>query len=298
MSDADDLVSLMHRRAELLDSTEAEDQRPELESVTAALRAGLASKEARIRSLTLDSDLELLARLGAVEAVHPLDDPGNPDELADRVAPDRRCFVLEHDGLRGHPLNVVWVALTVDTPRSIDSVLGPRRNVFQAELCDTAVFYSIWSVERGLSGIPGGRTLLSLAMERLRSELPALETFVTLSPIPGFRSWTTATGAVTDTDGDPHPDDLLRSCAKYLTEMDSPGRPSDPVARFHMRNGARLWRINWGGDRSSRGMDRSWGLMANYRYEPEDREANRSSLAESKPVLGDEVAVLLEEIRS
>ncbi|HTO00263.1 MAG TPA: malonyl-CoA decarboxylase family protein, partial [Microthrixaceae bacterium] len=89
--------------------------------------------------------------------------------------------------------------------------------------------------------------------------------------------------------------DLLGACARYLTATDSDGRLIDSVARFHMRNGARLWRINWLGDISTRGLNRSWGLMANYRYSPEDREANKLALAQGRPALGAEVAEFLQE---
>lgn len=319
------LIELMQRREALLDLEPGgppHDLPTELESVTAELKAGLEGQDLRIRSLSLATDEELLLRLAGLESIHPLDDPEDFVELGDRLAPDRRCFVLEHPGLAGHPLNVVWVALTKDTPRRIASVLGRDRERIAPDEADTAVFYSIWSVERGLRGIPGGASLLGLAMKQLRLEFPQVRTFVTLSPIPGFRQWASQRGA----DGDPTAEgagvdlvgsnsadsdeariavpgeeshaELMGACARYLTEIGPDGRLIDPVARFHMRNGARLWRINWHGDLSARGLDRAWGLMANYRYEPEDREANKSALANERPTVGAEVETLLHEFRA
>ncbi len=321
------LIELMQRREALLDlesggpphGDTAHGCAAELESVTTELKAGLEGQSLRIRSLSLATDEDLLLHLAGLESIHPLDDPEDFVELGDRLAPDRRCFVLEHPGLAGHPLNVVWVALTRDPPRSIASVLGRDRERIPPGEADTAVFYSIWSVERGLRGIPGGASLLGLAMETLRVEFPQIRTFVTLSPIPGFRQWAAQRGA----DGDPADKvagvdlvssnsadidevkiavpgeesraELMGACARYLTGMGPDGRLIDPVARFHMRNGARLWRINWHGDLSARGLDRSWGLMANYRYEPEDRDANKLALANRHPNVGPEVETLLRE---
>lgn len=312
-----DLVALMQRRAELLDrdgaadstSGSPEDNESRLREITAQLKSGLSDSEPRIRSLTLEADAHLLQRLAKGEAIHPLDDPESLEELSDRVAPDRRCFVLEHDALSGHPLNVVWVALSVGVPRSIGEVLGADRKVHDPAKCDAAVFYSIWNVERGLTGIPGGSRLLALAMDELRARFPRLETFVTLSPIPGFRAWAGTSGAVPWPVADDQlpemafpagnqRDGLLHGCAQYLTALDQNGRLIDPVARFHMRNGARLWRINFAADPSTRGMERSWGLMANYRYEPEDRDENRAALALGDPAVGTEVDDLLSGIGS
>ena len=122
----------------------------------------------------------------------------------------------------------------------------------------------------------------------MRSELAELSTFVTLSPIPGFRAWREARG---DVPSDPH--QRMVDCARYLTALRDDGRPLDAVARFHLGNGARLLSLAPDGDRSERGESRSFGIMANYRYEPEDRRANRAALRDGRPAVGDEVAELL-----
>ncbi|MFN7150346.1 MAG: malonyl-CoA decarboxylase domain-containing protein, partial [Microthrixaceae bacterium] len=160
---------------------------------------------------------------------------------------------------------------------------------------DTAVFYSIWNVEPGWVGLPGGRVLLERAIEELRAELPGLTTFATLSPIPGFTRWDDDHAGASGQDAGHDRDHagLLRRCAEYLTTLRDDGRPLDAVARFHLGNGARLVALTEDSDRSERGMARSAGIMANYRYEPEDRHANRSALAAGRPAIGDEIASLL-----
>ena len=70
-------------------------------------------------------------------------------------------------------------------------------------------------------------------------------------------------------------DALLQLCATYLIASGDTGVPaSDPVARFHLNNGARLERINWLADVSRKGLRESLGLMVNYLYEPRSIEDN------------------------
>jgi malonyl-CoA decarboxylase len=177
-------------------------------------------------------------------------------------------------------------------PQDLGAVLDPDAPTDDPTSADTAAFYSIWNVEPGLVGLPGGRRLLVGAVHALRAELPSLQTFVTLSPIPGFRRWIEAS----DGDDGDHPDSrsLLTACARYLTTLRDDGRPLDAVARFHLRNGARLLSIAVDADRSTRGLERSYGLMANYRYEPEDREQNQRRLAAGHVTVGEQVAALLD----
>lgn len=287
-----DATALLDRRAELLrrrGDGAGRDVSRELDSVTEELRAALDTTEPMVRRVRPDEPGELLDRLAAAEPVHPV---SGPDDLADRLAPDRRCFVLEHPALPGRPMNVVWVALWTGVAQDIAAVLDPSAPTADPAGADTAVFYSIWNVEEGLSGLPGGARLLSGAMELLREELPHLRTFVTLSPIPGFREWWEAEGrGKSDGDGAA---DRLAGCALYLTSLRDDGRPLDPVARFHLGNGARLLALAPHGDRSGRGMERSFGIMANYRYEPEDRRANRVLLRSGRVAVGEGVSDLLD----
>ena len=285
-----DVSALVDRRAALL-ADRAPDARADLDAVTAELREALDGRSPRVRRVTADEPGDLVERLAAGEPVHPIQ---GPDDLADRLDDDRRCFVLEHPLLPGRPLNVVWVALWQGVPGNLAAVLDPAAPTADPTVADTAAFYSIWNVEPGLVGLPGGRALLGGVVEQLREELPGLHTFVTLSPVPGFRRWLQDSEPAARLDElVEQPDELLRACARYLTTLGEDGRPIDPVARFHMGNGARLLDVVGDADRSERGMDRSFGIMANYRYEPEDRAENAASLQRGRPALGDSVTTLL-----
>jgi malonyl-CoA decarboxylase len=259
----------------------------ELARVTDTL-AGLVDAEGlHARRITLDEPPEVLDRLVRDEPVHPF---SGPDDVADRLADDRRCFVLELRSAPARPLNVVFCALWRGLARDLGEVLDPAAPTTDPADADSAIFYSIWNVEPGWVGLPGGRILLEAAIEQLRAELPALTTFATLSPIPGFARWDRGRVDAARPGGD----DPLRRCAEYLTSTRADGRPLDAVARFHLGNGARLLALTEGSDRSERGMSRSMGIMATYRYEPEDRHANRAALAAGHPAVGDEVARLLD----
>jgi malonyl-CoA decarboxylase len=277
------------RRAELLAHC-GPGETDELDRLTAELGAIMGSEALVIRRLDRSEPTDVVDRLVAAEPVHPFDGPA---DLADRLDEDRRCFVLEHPELPGRPLNIVWCALWSGVPTDLAAILDPAAPTADPAAADTAVFYSIWNVEPGLVGLPGGRTLLLGAVAALREELPGLSTFVTLSPIPGFRVWleSDATDPAEATDG--ATERRLAECARYLTSLRDDGRPLDAVARFHLGNGARLLAVAANADRSERGMDRSYGLMANYRYEPEDRAANRAALGDGHVVVGDQVAELL-----
>src|SRR5262249_35478404 len=62
--------------------------------------------------------------------------------------------------------------------------------------------------------------------------------------------------------------ELVPLCVSYLLHAKQGNEPAEPVARFHLANGARLQRVNWLSDMSPRGLDRSFGLTANYVYDP------------------------------
>jgi len=187
---------------------------------------------------------------------------------------------------------------------------------------DTAIFYSISNCQPGLRGISFGNFLIKQVVAELSAELPHLTCFSTLSPIPGFASWlrrklaqgvpgllsgeerkaitavagrTGAKGALGSLLAQPNwaTDDsianalrpaLTRLAALYLTRGTNGKKPTDPVAKFHLGNGARLERINWLGDRSTKGIQQSYGLMVNYRYELGEIEANHERFTRGEPV--------------
>ena len=262
-------AALVDQRAQLL----VDRAGPELLGpATDALAAALAAAEPVVRRVRR-TEVDLVDRLVAHEPVHPFAGPADVD---DRFDDDRRVFVLDHPLLPGRPLNVVFVALRTGVPGRITDLLDLAAPTDDPAAADTAVFYSIWNVEPGARGMDGGRRLIEGAADLLAEELPGLTTFVTLSPVPGLRRWAEAELAE-ELDAD-HPD-LLQVAATYLTSFDD-GRPVDAVAGFHLGNGARLFGLHRHADPSVRGQQRSFEVMANYRYVPEDRAANRALLAQ------------------
>jgi malonyl-CoA decarboxylase len=247
-----------------------------------------------MRRIDWSSPADLLERIIRYEAVHSIAEWG---ELRDRLQPaDRRCYGFFHPAMGDEPLIFVEVALSEDIPASIQSVLAPARTPLDTDKARVAVFYSISNCQDGLAGISFGQFLIKQVAEDLLAEFPQLHTFVTLSPIPGFQRWLQKAAAAGDdyaqtaladgtpandwTDDDPRTNARMALAARYfLTERDERGRLIDPVARFHVGNGARVERLCWMGDTSPRGMAQSGGLMVNYLYDLERAEANHTAYA-------------------
>ena len=232
----------------------------------------------------------VLEKIIAYEAVHAID---SWDALRERLAPgDRRCFAFFHPAMPGEPLIFVEVALTRGLSSSIQSVLQSPRALLAAGDADTAIFYSISNCQAGLAGISFGAFLIKQVAADLKAELPGLRVFSTLSPVPGFAGWAAGEGMSVETLTSDR-DALLAAVARYLVEAkDGSGRPRDPVARFHLGNGAELHRLNPDGDRTARGVSQSQGVMVNYVYDL-DRVGSRheayaasGELAVSRAVLG------------
>jgi malonyl-CoA decarboxylase len=245
----------------------------------------------------------ILEKIIRYEAVHAIQ---NWDDLRNRLAPpDRRCYGFFHPQLVDEPLIFVEVALTKEIPGAIAPLLDLERAPIAAAQATTAVFYSISNTQKGLGGISFGNFLIKQVVEDLKRELPQLTTFVTLSPVPGFANWLTRErandeSAILDADDkdvltaldqpnwfeDPDTAEkvrpvLLMAAANYLVEARNPrGRLLDPVARFHLGNGARLERLDYLGDTSAKAMQQSYGLMVNYLYALDDIESNHEAFAE------------------
>jgi malonyl-CoA decarboxylase len=246
------------------------------------------------------SPADVLERIIRYEAVHEIQ---GWEDLRRRVQPaDRRCYAFFHPSLVDEPLIFVEVALTDHTPHSIQEILAEGRSEFTAEKATTAVFYSISNCQPGLRGVSFGSFLIKQVVEELSRELPLLRTFVTLSPVPGFRAWLTRIAGGASSEGaekldltplalleapdwrqQPEAVARLRSLIVdlaviyFLRAKDPSGQPLDPVARFHLGNGARLERINWLGDLSPKGLTEAAGLMVNYLYELRTIEDNHEA---------------------
>ena len=216
-----------------------------------------------IRQINWDSPASILEKIIAYEAVHEI---GTWDDLRRRLQPtDRRCFAFFHPAMPDEPLIFVEVALTRGIPGSIQSVLSEEREAIGEEEADTAVFYSISNCQKGLAGVSFGNSLIKQVARDLSHELPNIMTFVTLSPIPGLMRWIRNEGITGESDDPQH---MERLAAKYLLEAKAPdGLPLDPVARFHLGNGALVHAIHSGADLSETGIANSSGVMVNYLYD-------------------------------
>ena len=278
------------------------DQRTEL-----LARLGRAAPEVRSLTNRLDKRLEngltvrgldptdaadrlLAVRLARSEPVNPL---RSDADLERRLAPDRRVFVIEHPDLVDRPLNVLWVALCEQLPDRLDQILDVGVAEIDPSGATVAVFYSVWVVEKAFAGIGRASELVAGASAALERSHPHIDLQTTMSPVPGFREWHRihGTSGAGEPTGNP---DLGSACARYLTSLSPEGVPLDPVARFHLGNGARLLRVIPDADDSELGLERAFGLMANYRYAPEDLEANRTLLARGVVPTGEQVAALLD----
>ncbi len=249
-----------------------------------------------MRRIDWNTPAAVLEKIIAYEAVHEIQ---GWDDLKRRLDPsDRRCYGFFHPSLIDEPLIFVEVALTRDIPGSIHALIDEEQ-VEKAEAPKTAVFYSISNCQRGLAGISFGNFLIKQVASDLSREIDSLNTFVTLSPIPGFMHWLSKARADEEVAGrelslldhgswHKKKDAVARLAplmqslaAQYFLEEKRPdGRPIDPVARFHLGNGARLERINWLGDLSDRGLAQSAGMMVNYLYDLSDIERNHEAFAE------------------
>jgi malonyl-CoA decarboxylase len=250
-----------------------------------------------LRRIDWQTPAAVLEKLIAYEAVHAIK---GWDDLRRRLAPDRRCFAFFHPALPGEPLIFVEVALVEGLATSMPPLLSQDMEDdtarAQAARADTAIFYSISNCQDGLRGVSFGNFLIKQVVEELQAEFPQLKQFSTLSPVPGFRRWLTQQLAE---EGDPDaallpklardswwhdPEQseplrasLMRLCAAYLTRRLSPGNRIDPVAHFHLGNGARLERINWLGNTELRAIQESFGVMVNYLYDHDSIENNHEA---------------------
>lgn len=233
-----------------------------------------------LRPINWQSPAHILEKIIAYEAVHAIHSWA---DLRRRLEPtDRRCFAFFHPAMPDEPLIFVEVALTKGIPGSIQTLLAEGRAPLDAAEADTAVFYSISNCQAGLAGISFGNQLIKQVAEDLSRDLSSLKTFVTLSPVPSLMTWLQETG---QTDAVSDPEVLRRLTAYYLSEVRRPnGMPYDPVARFHLGNGAILYDVHIGADTSENGMAQSGGAMVNYLYDLAKVSRNHQAFADGEKV--------------
>jgi malonyl-CoA decarboxylase len=250
-----------------------------------------------LRRIDVDTPETVLEKLIRYEAVHKIH---GWRDLRRRLESDRRCYALFDRAHPDEPVIFVEVALVKGMSGRVQPLIDPDAVIYPAEAADSAIFYSITKCQEGLRGMPFGGFLINEVLEKMSVELPQLRRFATLSPLPSFHAWLRqATGSAAYADGATarlrtllsqieQPNwietdevrenlrrDLVPLCAYYLISVKNGAEPLDPVARFHLRNGARLERINWLADTSPAGVGRSGTIMANYVYRPAPVERNQ-----------------------
>jgi malonyl-CoA decarboxylase len=267
----------------------------------------------RLERIDWHASAIVLEKLSQYEAVHAIRDWR---DLRRRLEADRRCFGFFHPQLPDEPLIFIEVALTRGMSAHVQPLLEIESAVAPAHEADCAMFYSITNCQEGLRGISFGNLLIKQVVEELKRELPHLETFATLSPLPGFRRWLAdsrvrlAAGPEgearlallerIDAHGwqareQPAALERLMSqlCAWYLLHAKKGAEPLDSVARFHLGNGASLERLNWLGDTSASGLERSAGLMVNYVYRLAEVERNHERYFREHRVVASRAVVKL-----
>jgi malonyl-CoA decarboxylase len=292
---------------------------PQLEPINADLMHLFSSWFNRgfleVRRIDWKTPAQVLEKLIAHEAVHEIH--GWPD-LRRRLEQDRRCFAFFHAALPDEPLIFVEVALTRGIARAIQPLIKVSAEPGDPSKADTAVFYSISNCVDGLRNISFGAFLIKQVVEELQKEGLRLKNFVTLSPIPQFRDWLDTQSSLPNLPGLQKLSEssngsilaalteghaaaalrpaLLRCCARYLTARRPDGRAYDPVAAFHVSNGASIEQINWMGDSSAKGIRQSMGLMVNYAYQPARIERNHEQYVKHRRfAMSEEVRALLDE---
>ena len=276
---------------------------PRLEPVSADLFHLLTSWFNRgfleLRRIDWHTSAIVLEKLIEYEAVHQIQ---GWNDLRRRLEADRRCYAFFHPALPDEPIIFIEVALSRGMSEKVQPLLDPAAPVLDPATADSAMFYSITNCQEGLRGVPFGSFLIKRVVEDLSAKFPRLKRFATVSPVPGFRRWLVENAAALDGNliaklEEPNWFEnektsaelqkvLVPLCARYLLHEKSKKEPLDSVARFHLKNGARLEQINWLGDTSPTGMTRSCGLMANYVYRLGDVERNHELYTREFKVVG------------
>lgn len=304
---------LVDMRAELLRLKKEEPRLAVLEAdLKRLLEAWFDIGLLQLEQITWDSGAELLEKLIIYEAVHEIN---GWDDLKNRLEEDRRCFAFFHANMPNEPLIFVEVALVKGLSENVNELLDKDAPLVDLKEADTAIFYSISNTQKGLAGISLGDFLIKRVVATLKKELPWIRHFSTLSPIPGFCSWLRSQSPedLEAISGRADIHDLIsalnleqrgpvvlpeasmaaplsRLVAHYIVkEKNRRGLALDPVANFHLSNGAQVKRINWLADTSKKGAKQSLGFMINYLYEPDFIEERSRKYSENKliPISGE-----------
>ena len=224
-----------------------------------------------LQPISWSSPAHILEKIIAYEAVHAIE---SWDDLRRRLQPaDRRCFAFFHPAMPDEPLIFVEIALSREIPEAIQTILADRSEADNGRP-KTATFYSISNCQTGLAGISFGNSLIKTVVSELRREFESLEQFVTLSPLPEFADWLSKQ-SLADSLSLEDSQKITNLAACYLVHgKTQSGTPFDPVARFHLGNGARIHALHANADISANGKSRSHSVMVNYLYDLKQLEAN------------------------
>ncbi|GLC94717.1 malonyl-CoA decarboxylase [Cupriavidus sp. TA19] len=279
-----------------------------------------------LQPITWDSPASLLEKLIRYEAVHEI---ASWTDLRNRLDSDRRCYAFFHPRIPREPLIFVEVAFVPEMAANVQTLLDEAAPLEDLRRVKWAIFYSISNTQAGLRGVSFGNFLLKRVIEELQREFPKVKQFATLSPIPGFADWLrkqdagavsralgdkrlarwrerhgeapadgagwlTALSPDAPADADPLTrDTAMALAAHFLVRERHQSLPADPVARFHLGNGACVERLNWAADLSRKGRGQSCGMMVNYLYVPEALDDNLARLGAGNPRIGRSVGKLL-----
>jgi malonyl-CoA decarboxylase len=281
---------LVKMRGDLLDQM---TELPALKSVDSDLKHQFISWFNRgfleLRVIDWNSPAAVLERIIQYESVHAIQ---GWEDLRSRLRENRMCFAFFHPAMPDDPLVFVEVALTAGIPDAIAPLIDKTAEPASESDLDTVVFYSISNCHPGLAGISFGNFLIKQVVEEVGKRYPKARRFVTLSPIPGFCQWLAASQKSSELDvdalrslaktqggnvTDPRWESVIKLCAQYLVKERSGVVALDPVARFHLGNGASLHAIHWAADLSDKGLRQSIGLMVNYLYDLKSIEENHDA---------------------
>jgi malonyl-CoA decarboxylase len=239
-----------------------------------------------LRPINWQSPAHILEKIIAYEAVHEIT---SWTDLRSRLEPtDRRCFAFFHPSMPDEPLIFVEVALVKGVPNSVQNILSDNREILGVEDADTATFYSISNCQAGLAGISFGNSLIKQVAAELKRNHEGVKTFVTLSPLPSYSKWAIENSVSGDEK------EQLQKAAHYLSNAKSPrGGPYDPVARFHLGNGASIHALHANADTSPNGMRQSAGMMVNYLYDLAKVDINAIKFAEEGTVASSKAVLAL-----
>ena len=274
--------------------------RPELKRVDTDLKHQFVSWFNRgfleLRVIDWNSPAAVLERIIQYESVHAIQ---GWEDLRSRLRENRMCFAFFHPAMPDDPLVFVEVALTSGIPTAIAPLIDKTAEPANQKDLDTVVFYSISNCHPGLAGVSFGNFLIKQVVEEVGKRYPKAKRYVTLSPVPGFCKWLAAEHNSPDLDihelrslakvhgtntTDPRWEAALQLCARYLVKERSQDLALDPVARFHLGNGASLHAIHWAADLSDKGLQQSVGIMVNYLYDLDSIEENHDAYFDQSEV--------------